>query len=136
LWACVLTWVSAGLAALLMGLTALVLATSPELVMEELRRQDPDVVEQGVTQGALRTATFAAAGVTLVWSTVATVLAVLVLRRLAWARVALLGCAAAAGAVSLVGSFASAALVLPAAACAVVLSLLLRRDVRHWCSRT
>jgi hypothetical protein len=135
MWACVLTWVLSGLAALLMGLTALVIALEPQLVFDEFRRQNPDLSTQGVTVRAVQVATFVTAGVTIVWALVATVLAVLVVRRVVWARIALLASAAGAGGACLVASLGSVVMVVPAFGCAVAFSLLLRPEVRAWFSR-
>ena len=132
MWACVLTWVLSGTAAVMMALSALVIALQPDLVLEELRRQDPDLGSQGVTDRAVQVATYVTAGVTVVWALVAVVLAVLVLRRTGWARIALLASAASAGLVCLVASLGSVLMVLPAFGCAVTFSLLLRPEVRAW----
>jgi len=132
MWACVLTWVLSGTTALMMGLSALVIALEPELVLDELRRQNPDLTAEGVTDHLVQVATYVTAGVTVVWAVAAIVLAVFVLRRVGWARVALLASAAAAGAVCLVGSLGSVLMVLPAFGCAVTFSLLLRPEVRAW----
>lgn len=136
LWASLLTWIFAGLATVLMALSALVLATSPDLVMEELRRQNPDLAGQGLTDSMVRTATFVAAAVTVVWSTIAGVLAFLLFRGVRWARIALVACAAAAGLLCLAGAVRSVPLLVPVVACGAVIALLLRQDVRDWCSRS
>ena len=136
MWACVLTWVLSGTAAVMMGLSALVIALQPELVLEELRRQNPDFSEQGVTDRAAQVATYVTAGVTVVWALAAVILAVFVLRRAGWARIALLASAAGAGAACLVASLGSVLMVLPAFGCAVTFSLLLRPEVRAWFART
>lgn len=135
MWACVLTWVLSGLAALIMGLSALVIALEPQLVLDELRRQNPDLNTQEVTERAVQVATYVTAGVTIVWALAATVLAVLVVRRVAWARIALLASAAGAGGACLVASLQSVFMVVPAFGCAVAFSLLLRPEVRAWFSR-
>jgi hypothetical protein len=135
MWACVLTWVLSGTAALMMGLSALVIALAPDLVLEELRRQDPDLTQQGMTDHAVQVATYITAGVTVVWALAAIVLAVFVLRGAGWARIALLASAAAAGAVCLVASLGSVLMVVPAFGCAVTFSLLLRPEVRAWFAR-
>jgi hypothetical protein len=136
MWACVLTWVLSGTAALMMGLSALVIALQPDLVFDELRRQNPDFGEQGVTDRAVQIATYVTAGVTVLWALAAVVLAVLVLRRSGWARIALLVSAAGAGGACLVASLGSVLMVLPAFGCAVTFSLLLRPEVRAWFAHT
>lgn len=135
LWACVVTWVFTGLACVLLGASALVVATNPDLVMDELHRQNPDLAAQGVTDRTVRVATYVTAGVTVVWSAAAAVLALLVFRGIGWARLALVGSAAAAGLVCLVASFGSPLMVVPLVACAATLSLLMRPEVRAWCNR-
>jgi hypothetical protein len=135
-WACVLTWVFAGLATLVMGISALALAAAPDLVFEELARQDPTFDRQGISDQAIRVATWITAGVTIVWSVAAAVLAVLVFRGSGWARVALAGSAAGAGVVCLLAAIGSLLTVLPLTACAVTVALLLRPEVRAWCART
>ena len=135
IWACVLTWVLSGMAALIMGLSALVIALEPQLVFDELRRQNPDLSTQGLTERAVQVATYVTAGVAIVWALVATVLAVLVVRRVAWARIGLLASSAGAGGACLVASVAQVLMVVPAFGCAVAFALLLRPEVRAWFSR-
>ena len=88
-----------------------------------------------MTDHAVQVATYVTAGVTVVWALAAVVLAVLVLRRSGWARIALLASAACAGAACLVASLGSVLMVLPAFGCAVTFSLLLRPEVRAWFAR-
>ena len=132
LWACVLTWVFAGAAGLSMAALALVVVASPEMFFEELRSRDPEFDSQGFSDGTLRSAIYVMSGITVVWSAVAAVLAILLFRRVPWARIALAVCAAGAGAVCLLASVGSLVMVAPLIACAVTFSLLLRREVRAW----
>lgn len=131
LWACVLTWVCSGLAAAMMGLVAVVVAAAPDLVFDQLQQQNPELAGS-TTQASLASAAYVVGGVTVVWSAVACVLAVLVFRRRPWARVALVGCATGAGAVLVLGVVSSFVLVLPLAACVATVVLLMRPDVRRW----
>jgi hypothetical protein len=135
MWACVLTWVLSAMTALVMGLSAVVIALEPDLVFDEIRRQDPDFSAQGVTGRMVQVATYVTAGVTVVWALAAVVLAVFVLRRSGWARIALLVSAACAGVTCLVASLGSVLMVVPAFGCAVTFSLLLRPEVRAWFAR-
>lgn len=131
-WACVLTWVFSGLAAVVLGLGALVLAVSPDLVFDELRRQNPEVFEQGLTESTLATVTYVSAAVTVGWSVLASVLAVLLFRRVRWARAGLLAAVGATAAVSLLSALQSPAMTVPLLASVAVFSLLLRPEVRRW----
>jgi hypothetical protein len=132
LWAALLTWVSTGLAVLLMASSIAVLVADPAFVFEELQRQNPNFDDQGVSDRALKTATFILGGVVIVWSLAAALLAVLVFRRVAWARVGLVVSAAVAACLLLLGTIAQVFLVLPLAASVVTLALLIRPDVRAW----
>jgi FtsH-binding integral membrane protein len=132
LWACILTWVFSGAAGLAMATLALVVAASPEMFFDELRRQDPELARNGLTDQALTTAIYVTAAVTVVWSAVATTLAVLLFRRVPWARLALAACAAGAGVVCLLAATGSVVMLAPLAGCVVTFSLLLRRDIRAW----
>ncbi|MCW2851974.1 MAG: hypothetical protein JWM84_1638 [Nocardioides sp.] len=134
LWACIITWTFCSLAIFLVGMGALVLAAAPDLWLEELYKQDPDLRSQGVSESELRTATFVLAGVVALWGGAAMVFAVQAFRRVRWGRTALVVSAALAGAVALVGAVLNFVLVLPLAACLVTVSLLLRPEVRAWFS--
>ena len=48
--ACVVTWVFSSLAVLLMVGTALVVAADPDLLFDEMYRQNPDLADQGLTE--------------------------------------------------------------------------------------
>lgn len=135
-WACVLTWVFSGLVLVGLGLTVLVLIASPDLLFDELHRQNPDLADQGMTDGEIRGATFAMAGLFLPWCVVASGFAVQAFRRVPWGRRALLICASVAGAVSLLGMFASAVLVIPFVATVATVALLSRPEVRAWYAAT
>lgn len=132
LWACLLTWIFSALAALAMTALALVVLASPDLFFDELRRQDPDLGRDAMSDAALATAIYVTAAVTLTWSAVAAVLAVLVFRQVGWARVALVVCAAGAAAICLLGALGSLVMVAPLLACGATVALLLRREVRAW----
>jgi len=131
-WACALTWVFAGLTLLVMGASIAVLATSPDLVFEELHRQNPDLAATGVSDATLRTATFVIGGVVSLWSLAALVAAVLAFRRVRWARAALAVSAAGSVACCLFATLGQFLLVVPLAASVVTLAMLVRPEVRAW----
>ena len=131
-WACVLTWVFSGFVLVGLGLTVLVLIASPDLLFDELHRQNPDLADQGMTDGEIKAATFAMAGLFLPWCVVASGFAIQAFRGVPWGRRALLICASVAGAVSLLGMFASAIMVLPFVATVATVALLSRPEVRAW----
>ncbi len=130
--ACILTWVLCTLAVVFTVMGAWLVAANPELVRSQIERQNPDLLEQGLTQRALEVSTQVTAAATTLWSAVAGGFAVLAYRRVPWARIALMVSAGLAGLVCLVASLGSFLLVVPAVGCAVAFSLLLRPEVRAW----
>jgi hypothetical protein len=135
-WACVLTWIFSSLTALGMTASAIAIAVQPALMFDEVHRQNPDLAAQGVTDGILAAASYVVAGFVLLWCVSAIVFAVLVWRRVAWARIVLMVCAASCAALSLLGSvFGAFLLVLPLVASGVVVALLVRSDARPWFNR-
>jgi hypothetical protein len=132
-WACALTWVFSGLTALGMLIVAAAVAIRPELMLDEAHRQNPDLAAQGVTNDMLAAATYVLIGMVVLWCLGAVVLAVLVYRRMDWARVLLVVSASLSGAVSLIGCAVGAfLLVLPLVAAVVTFAMLVRPDSRLW----
>lgn len=133
-WACILTWLFSFPAALLFAATVVVIAADPDQLVAEMQRQNPELADQ-LTESATRTAVYVIAGGVVAWSLAAAVVAVLVWRRVPWATVALMASAGAASLFCLVCVLASFVLVIPMAACAAALALLLRPESRAWFSR-
>ena len=131
-WACVLTWACCALVVVGLGVTVLVLLIAPDLLFDELHRQNPDIADQGLSDGEIEVASYITAGLFVPWALVATGFAVQAFRRVVWGRRALIVSAGAAGAVSLLGMFASAVMVLPFVAAVVTVALLSRPEVRAW----
>jgi hypothetical protein len=108
----------------------------PDLLLDEMYRQNPQLADQALDQDSLVTLTRVTAGIVVAWAVAAIVLAVLVFRRVRWARIGLLASAGGAGGLCLVAALQSVLLAVPLFACVLVLSLLLRPDVRHWFTRS
>ena len=132
LWACLVTWSICGLGMIFMALSVLTLVAAPDLVFDEIDRQNPDLAAEGLSRSAIITGTYISAAVVLLWGAAAVTFAVFAFRGVAWGRTALLICAGVAGVVCLVGSLFSIALALPFVACAATFALLLRPEVRAW----
>ena len=130
--ACVVAWVFSALAVVVVSASALVVAADPDLLIDEMYRQNPDLAAQAITQHSLQVLTYVTAGIAAFWAVAAIVLAVLVFRRSSWARIGLLASAGGAGGLCLVASLQSVFMVVPLFACVVTFSLLLRPDVRAW----
>lgn len=131
-WACVLTWAFSGLAAVMMAASALLMATSPDLVLEELQRQGNELGD--TSTGAITEAVYLSAAVVVGWSLLASLFAVLAFRGVPAGRSGLLASALVAAVVSLLGVLATPVVVVPAAAAMTTVFLLNRPDVRAWCS--
>jgi len=134
--ACILTWVTCGLAVCVMGLTVLVLLVAPDLVFDEVRRQDPDFGTGGVSEGDVRRAAFIGSAIAGVWCGAAIGLAVATFQGFRWGWVALLVSTVAAGIASSLLMLGSMVLVVPLVAAAVTTGLLIRPESRAWCRRT
>ncbi|HEU4811166.1 MAG TPA: hypothetical protein VFT00_03400 [Nocardioides sp.] len=131
-WACALTWVFATLAVAVMASSIAVLAANPELVFDELRSQNPELVRQGLSDDLIVRITYVMGGIVIIWSLLAILFSALTFQRVSWARVALVVSASASAGLCLVGTLGQVLLVLPLAASVVTLSLLVRPDVRAW----
>lgn len=128
----VLTLVSAGIVLVLVTISVIVMAVSPDLMLDEVLRQQPELEDQGVTQSLLQTTTFVMGGIVIAWAATAIVLAFLTLARRRGAARGLLVSAALSAVLCVVGTFASLVLALPAFASIVTVAVLRRPDVRAW----
>lgn len=126
------TWVASGLLALLMLAQVVLVLANPDLLMDEVRRTQPDVLDQGVTTDYLLGATVAIGAVVVIWCVAACVLAALAMRGRGWARVLLLVSASVAGGICLLGTLVAPPLVVGVPATAIAVVALLRREVSAW----
>ena len=130
--AIVLTIVMAGLVLVSSLLTLVVLVTQPDLMIDELRRTNPELESQGASDRLLLTAAYFSCGFTLITSGLAIVLAVLIAKRRAWAARLLLICAGACALFCILAAIASPIALIPAAAAIVTVNCLRRAEVRAW----
>ena len=86
MWACVSTCVCCGIVVAALGVTVLVMLASPDALFEELHRQNPDLADQGLTDGEIRTASLITAAVVLPWCMAAAGFAIQAFRRVRWGR--------------------------------------------------
>ena len=130
--AIVLTVVMAGVVFAMTAVSLIVLGTQPDLVLDELNRQNPDLEAEGISESLLLTTSYVSGGLALAWCAIAIVLAVLVGRRRAWAARGLLVCAAACALFCLLATLASPVALIPAVAAIATISCLRRPEVRAW----
>lgn len=129
----VLTVVFAVMAGLMAGLSAVAMLVAPDLIMDELTRQRPDIADQGVTPALLRATTLALGALVVVWSIAAVVLGTLALLGRDWARLGLMISAIATAVACLLMAFGAPFLLVPGAAAVVTAVNLRRSEVRAWC---
>ena len=131
--ACIVTWVSSALVALGSLASMAVVLIDPDDLIGQLRDQNPQLKEQGITDGVVIGIVVATVVGLVLWSVAASVLAFLTLRRRRWAAITLIvsgGCAGALCLLStLLGSLIAA---LPLAACVAVGLLLNRAESKAW----
>lgn len=132
-WACILTWAGSGITALGAIASGVLLALQPDVLLDQVHEQNPELDAQGISDDLLIGVTFAMLAGFVAWAVAAAVVAVFVLRGLEWARITLIISAATAGAVFLLGSVLGAFLLaLTLATCAMTVVLLVRPEVRAW----
>lgn len=110
------------------------LISQPEVLLEEVRRQDPDLANSGVTDSLLITTSYVSGAVVMLWSALTIALAVLTIGRRPWAALGLMFCAIVCAAFSLVATFASVGALIPATAALITVNCLRRPEVREWFS--
>lgn len=128
----VLTVVFAGLVLVMTSIAVAVMLSSPDLVLEEMRRQSPELADQGISDTMLRTTTVVTGTATLLWAGAALALALLMMGRRAWARTGLLASSALCAVVCVIGTLGSILVAAPALAAISVVACLRRPEVRAW----
>lgn len=137
-WACVLAWLSTAAVFGLLGMVVVMMVAAPGDVLDAAHRANPDLADQGVTDADLKALTYVICGVAMAWSAAAAVLAVLAWRRVRWAATWLAisaGLASALCLLTVIGAL-SPALLVPLAACAATVALLLRPESLAWFRRS
>jgi hypothetical protein len=131
-WACALTWVFSALSALALVSSIAVLAASPNLVLDKMHEQNPDLASQGVSDHLILVVSYVTCGLFVVWCVLAAVLAVLAFRRTRWAYYGLLVSTAAVAVLCLIGVIGSLVVLAPLLAAVAVVACLARPEVRDW----
>lgn len=131
--ACVLTWICTAFVTLGLLASAVALAVSPDLMLDQVHKDNPDLAAQGVSDDLLIVATYVMIAGLVAWCVSAALLAVLVLRGTDWARIVLIVSSATCAVFCLIGSAVGAfLLVLPLLASVFVIGMLARPDARPW----
>jgi hypothetical protein len=130
--ALVMTVVVASVVFLMTLISLVLLGSQTDGMLEELRRQNPDLEARGMTDSLLLTTSYVTGALVMLWSALAIALATLMAARRAWAARALMICALACGVFCVVAALASPAALVPAIAAFATVSCLRRPDVRAW----
>lgn len=133
--ACLVTWAFASLAVLVVASSLIVLATNPDLIFDEVRK-NPDLADQGISDQLLVRATYVTGGLMILWALVAMLLAALTFRRQGWARLPLVVSSAVCAGLCFLGTFGQVLMAIPLMGSIVAFGLLLRPDVRAWFTRS
>lgn len=128
----VLTVLTAGAVLVAALLTLVVVGLSPDMIMTELERQQPELVADGLTADQLRFSTFVSAGIAIVWCSLALAFAGFVMARRAWARRGLMITAAFSAGGCFLVALSAPFLVVPAVAAMTTVACLGRSEVRSW----
>lgn len=130
--ATILTHVFTAGALVVLILGAIVMASSPDAMMDDLRTQDPSVFEQGLSESQLALTMAFMLGLLAAWCIGAHALAWLTMRGHEWARICLIVSAVGAGVMFLVSALANPLMLCGALACALVVRQLLTPESRRW----
>jgi hypothetical protein len=133
-WACVLAWLSTAAVFGVLAMVVVVMIAAPGDFIDAVHRANPDLADQGVTDADLKALTYAVSGLAMAWLAAAAALAALTWRRVRWAATGLAvsaGLASALCLLAVVGALSPPFLV-PLAACAATLALLLRPESMAW----
>ena len=135
LWACSLTWLFSGLGIVLMAIGLVYFVVNSDPMLTEIRAQNPEIGEAGLTDEAILVATVLIGFAVIVWAMAAMVLAFLFYRGVTWSRLVLL--ISTGGAVGLLafGALTQWALIVPFLAAARTFSMLLRPEAAAWVTR-
>ena len=132
-WACVLAWLSTAAVFGLLGLVVIVMTASPESLLDAAYRENPDLASSGMTDADLRTSTYVVCGLVMAWSAAAAALTLLTWRRVRWAATGLAVSAGVASLLCLISVVGALIVMLvPLAACAATVALLLRPESLAW----
>ena len=131
-WSCVLAWVGSSLTFLVMLASVVMILAAPDLLLDEVYRQNSELERDGMTLDDLQSTALYVAVVLVAWSSLAIVLAAYAWRGRSWAWSALFVSSTSAALLCLLGVIGSPVMVIPLGICAVTAVLLRRPEVRAY----
>lgn len=133
--AAVLSGVFASGTLLVLMVVIVMLLASPDSVMADLRAQDPEIFEQGLTEDQMVAGLVTMLGMLAAWCAGALALAVLVLRGHEWARICLVISAGLAGLLFALTAAVNPLMLVGVLACAITVLQLARPETARWTKR-
>jgi hypothetical protein len=130
MWACALAWAGSAVVFVVMLVSVAVVVAAPDMLIDELYRQNPELRSDGIGPATLRSTVLFAGTLLVAWSVVASVLAAYAWRGRLWAWTALLVSACCASVLCLLAALGSPAMLVPLMLCAATIPMLLRPEVR------
>jgi hypothetical protein len=131
--ACIVTWITSALVSLGSLASMAVVLAAPDDLIGQLRDQNPQLEEQGISDGLVIGIVVATVVGLVLWSLAASVLAFLTMRRRRWAAITLLVSGGCAGALCLVSTLLGSVIAaVPLAGCVAVGILLTRPEAKAW----
>ncbi len=109
--------------------------TAPEMLFDELYRQNPDLESDGLGREALRSTVLFAGTLVIAWSVVASVIAGFAWRGRPWAVTSLIVSAASAAVLCVLAALSSPLMIVPLLIIGGTIPMLLRPEVRAYVQR-
>ncbi|MGC4110365.1 MAG: hypothetical protein QM747_08085 [Nocardioides sp.] len=132
LWACALTWVSTGIAAVGLVLSLVAMSTNSGSALDDVYRRNPQLADHGLSRHAVLVTLIVLSAIVLVAALAAAAFALLVFLRRRWAWYALVGCASAATLLFVIGSIGTPVSFVMLGASLATIACLVRPEVRAW----
>jgi hypothetical protein len=130
MWACALAWAGSAIVFVVMMVSVAVVLAAPDMLVDELYRQNPELRSDGISPATLRSTVLFAGTLLSLWSVVATVVAAFAWRGRPWAWTALLVSASCSSVLCLLAALGAPVMVVPLVVVAATVPLLLRPEVR------
>ncbi len=130
--ACVLTWAFAGFGVAAMALGLIYLALSPDSLLTEMRAQNPEVNQAGLSDQFIVATSLVMGGLFIAWGLGAMVLAGLFFRGVGWARLAMMLSTGVAMALVGLATLTQFVMIAPFFAAALTMAMLLRPEAKRW----
>jgi hypothetical protein len=131
-WACALTWAGCAIAFMAMLASVVLVLAAPDMLIDELYRQNPELRGDGLTPATIRSTVLVAGVLVIAWSIVASVVAGFAWRGRRWGWTVLLVSASCASLLCLLAALSSPPMLVPLLVSGATVPMLLRPEVRAY----